>query len=318
MLVTEYVDIKVSSKYLKVYRDLGYICNVNDVINIHISNVAKYSKIRVNAICFICNLEKETNYSSYNISIDKGGYYCCSQKCSNIKVRNTNLDRYGVDVPAKSNIILDKMKKTSLERYGTSNTSSLYFVKEKMKKTNIERYGTSCIFKNDEFNKKIKKTIMEKYGVDNVSKSLYIKEKKEKTMMDRYGVKNPFRLPESVEKSQKNNMKTPLLRYKNTEILYQGSYELDFLDKYENLNIQNGKRIKYYFNNLDSIYISDFYLPEYNLIIEIKSTYTYNYDLDKNLSKQKATIQQGFNFIFIIDKKYDDFEIIIKNKSLNL
>ena len=42
--------------------------------------------------------------------------------------------------------------------------------------------------------------------------------------------------------------------------------------------------------------------------MEIKSSYWYEKDLDKNLDKQKSCLEQGYNFIFIINKNYEEFE----------
>ena len=64
---------------------------------------------------------------------------------------------------------------------------------------------------------------------------------------------------------------------------------------------------KYIFENNDHYYFSDFYLKLKNLIVEIKSKYTYEKYLDKNLIKQKTTIGLGYNFMFIIDKNYEEF-----------
>jgi hypothetical protein len=58
---------------------------------------------------------------------------------------------------------------------------------------------------------------------------------------------------------------------------------------------------------------ADFYLEKLNLIIEIKSSYTYNYDLEKNLSKEKFSKLNGYNFLFLIDKDYNTFDEILKN-----
>ena len=55
------------------------------------------------------------------------------------------------------------------------------------------------------------------------------------------------------------------------------------------------------------VYYPDYYLPEYNLIVEIKSDYTYKKELDKNICKRKSCVEQGYNFIFIINKNYDEF-----------
>ena len=55
----------------------------------------------------------------------------------------------------------------------------------------------------------------------------------------------------------------------------------------------------------------DFYLPDYNLIIEIKSSYTYNYDIERNITKKKYSIENGYNFIFIINKDYSELNSIL-------
>ena len=68
--------------------------------------------------------------------------------------------------------------------------------------------------------------------------------------------------------------------------------------------------INLFFDNKNKIYFSDFYLENKNLIIEIKSSYTFNVDLKKNLAKQNACIEQGYNFIFIIDKNYDELIVL--------
>ena len=84
--------------------------------------------------------------------------------------------------------------------------------------------------------------------------------------------------------------------------------------------ISNGPSIEYILesNNTNHTYHSDFFIENLNLIIEIKSTYTYNIHLDKNLMKKKYSKLNGYNFIFIIDKDYTEFENIInhlKNKN---
>lgn len=58
-------------------------------------------------------------------------------------------------------------------------------------------------------------------------------------------------------------------------------------------------------------YFPDFYLPDFNLIVEIKSDYTYNIDLDKNKAKESFCKNMGYNFIFIIDKDYKIFDRLI-------
>lgn len=317
MIISKLVDVKIGSKNKKHYEDLGYISNYGDIITVNIKDVPKFSQVRISAKCFVCEEIKTPKYCSYSLSIEKGGFYYCSQKCSNIKVRMTNLERYGEEVPSKSKEVYNKMIQTNLDRYGVENPGEYKEFKDKIKITNLDRYGVESVFKNENIKNKIKETTIFKYGVDNISKSDDIKRKKEKTMKDRYGVSCILSLPNIRDKAQKSNMKVPIKSYNNTNLKYQGSYELDFLNNYNYLNIENGKTIKFYLNDKEHIYFSDFYLPDYNLIIEIKSEYTYNFDLEKNIEKQKYSIINGFNHIFIIDKNYTELENIIKKDSLN-
>ena len=43
-------------------------------------------------------------------------------------------------------------------------------------------------------------------------------------------------------------------------------------------------------------YFPDFYIPKDNLIIEVKSTFTYNKELEKNLLKEQCVKDAGFKY----------------------
>jgi predicted nuclease of restriction endonuclease-like RecB superfamily len=117
------------------------------------------------------------------------------------------------------------------------------------------------------------------------------------------------------EKQSKSSYKTDI--YDNID--YQSTYELDFLEKYyDNIRIEKINPIKYFLNENEHYYHPDFYLPDYNLIIEIKSSYTYDYDLNKNLAKKEYSIKYGYEFLFIIDKDYKDFESYISSNPTGL
>ena len=75
------------------------------------------------------------------------------------------MKKYGVDIPAKSDII-----------------------KERNKKKNLERYGTEHFFQSDEFKRKAKETWKNNLGVDNPLKSREVKEKMKETNLKKYGV----------------------------------------------------------------------------------------------------------------------------------
>jgi hypothetical protein len=47
-------------------------------------------------------------------------------------------------------------------------------------------------------------------------------------------------------------------------------------------------------------YFPDIYIKSTNTIIEVKSQWTFDNWKEKNLAKEQACLQQGFNFEFII------------------
>ena len=87
---------------------------------------------------------------------------------------------------------------------------------------------------------------------------------------------------------------------------------MDFLVNFcDNYKIENPKSIDYVFNNKNKKYHPDYYLPDYNLIIEIKSSYTYDREKEKNEAKKEAAINNDFNFIFIINKNYSELILLL-------
>lgn len=249
--------------------------------------------------------------------------------------KKTIIEKYGVDSYSKTEEFLKKYKQTNLKKFGTEYCSQNNEVKEKIKKTCLEKYGNECSLQNieiiektkqtwirnygkihpkqnKEITEKTKQTNLKKYGTACSLQNEKILEKSKRTNLEKYGVEHPFQNNEILIKQQKSAKKIKI--YENTDLSYQGTYEKDFLDKYINiLDINNGLTIKYFFDNEKKYYFSDFYIKSKNLIVEIKSDYIYELQLEKNLAKQKACLEQGYNHIFIINKNYDEFNKNIQN-----
>lgn len=145
-------------------------------------------------------------------------------------------------------------------------------------------------------------------GDKNPSKKKEVREKIRDTAINNYLNSKP------INTFVKGNKKT---FFSGTTLYYQGSYELDFLKNfYGRFNIENGKVFKYIDGNgSERLYVSDFYLPEYNLIVEVKSTYTLlkSKGAVNNKFKEKQVLNEGYNFIFLIDKDYNEFHQNIYN-----
>jgi uncharacterized C2H2 Zn-finger protein len=184
---------------------------------------------------------------------------------------------------AANNKKLTKIKKnTKIEKYGDEN----YVNPEKAKKTNLDIWGCTCTLYNRDINKKVRNTILKNLGCE-----------------------YPMQNKQLFESAQKKAFWSK--EYKG--INYRGSYELDFLEKYQKIfpNIINGPTIRYQYKGKNKIYYPDFLIPSLNLIIEIKNSYLYQRDIEKIKEKEKATIANGFNYILVIDKNYDKLQNIL-------
>ena len=135
--------------------------------------------------CLICG--NPTKFSERN----KEYMDCCSKKCqsksSNAKREQTNIEKYGVSHPMKSDDIKKKQKDTNISTYGVNNVFQIDEIKQKSKRTMEEKYNVEYTFQSPILREKAKKTYMDNYGVDHPMKSYKIKKKKEMTLIEKYG-----------------------------------------------------------------------------------------------------------------------------------
>ena len=281
MILTKKIKIRMNGKHIQKYRILGYQCVHNDIIEVNMKDVPLLSKVKVEVKCDYCGLEKSIKYCDYNSSLFKGGKYSCIN-CSSIKNRENTFIKYGIDSTNKLEETKQNKIKSCLEKYGVKNISEIS--QDKVRKSKKERYG------DEKYNNRLKAL---------------------KTMKERYGVDNALQDKELFNKQQKSGFKMK----EHNKIKYRGSYERDFLIKFNNIEICEGISLKYFYDGKNRTYHSDFYPPKYNLICEIKSLYYYNKYLEKNLLKKEACERNGYNFIFIIDKNYEPLFSFLKSGS---
>lgn len=92
---------------------------------------------------------------------------------------------------------------------------------------------------------------------------------------------------------------------------YQGSYELTFLKYCDTLGvldkITRGPIIKY--KGLDGkqhYYLSDYFIEELNIVIEIKSTHFWRLKEETNKIKMKTALK-SYKYVLVLDNKFEDF-----------
>lgn len=257
----------------------------------------------------------------------------CSRKCSAIisghkdpearkkiteKSKKTCLMRYGVDSPSKLDEFKDKVKKTNIEKYGKDspmkNTEIQKKQFKKMQETNIKRYGVKSTLSDERTKEKIRNTLLNKYGVDHQWKSELIRKKSGDTMESRYGARIYSKTRDWMNRFMLHEWGNRYYEYKmpsGEAIKIQGyeNFALDaLLKEYDESEIEVKKkpRIFYEYEGKRRTYRCDIMIPGESRIIEVKSKFTYELQINKNIEKAKACLSAGYSFEFwIINRKGD-------------
>ena len=135
----------------------------------------------------------------------------CTLKDKNIKNKtiHTWLLNYGVSHPRKSDKIKQKTKQTCLEKYGVDNPFKSKEIQNKAKQTCIDRYSVEYAMQNNDIKQKNKETCLKKYGVEYVTQTELFKQKSKESCLEKYGVEYTFQVDTFREKT----IKTCLEKY---------------------------------------------------------------------------------------------------------
>lgn len=283
--------------------------------------ITRDSKIKF--ICSCGNLYK-TGFRY----IFRSGMKClnCKIEISQKLMNEKNMEKYGVKHPSQLESVKEKKRLKNLKTLGVEYSFQSKEIKQKTKETNLEKYGVENPFQSEQVKQKIKETNLEKYGFEYPNQTNEVKQKIQesckKYWMDKYGVENAIQVPEFFEKSQRNSRRLKSYSFPSgKEVKIQGyeRYALNLLIKSyteEDIIVGSGlvPEIFYDYENKIKRYFTDIYIPKNNLMIEVKSIYTMECDIDINLAKRKACLEQGFDFQFWIFDKKQNLQIINKDQ----
>jgi hypothetical protein len=294
--------------------------------------------IKSNSFCIDCanNIKNE---KSKKTNLEK---YGCEHPSQNEDIKNkmieNSLKKYGCKYSTQTQIMKTKSIETNLEKYGVKHAMQCKEIKTKTEDTNIKKYGCKNVFQNEEVKNKIKsnnlikygveyntqlesnkeqfkKTCLEKYGYENPSQNEEIKKKKIETSLKNWGVEYPFQNSEIMEKNIKQNYKKKEYTFPSNKIIEIQGYENFALDELiidekmdesdiitgiQNVpviwyNDESGKKHRHYV---------DIFIPSQNRCIEVKSTWTYEKQIDIVLLKQNAAKELGYKYsIWVYNNK---------------
>ena len=268
------------------------------------------NKIETYPVCLECGKR---------LKINEGYGVYCSKECANkskyrtLKTKNTKLKRYGDENFVNS----EKAKQTCLERYGVINGGGTFQSQEKIKQTLKKHYGVEHALQNKQLLEKSKHTCLERFGKDNFNKTkeskiryldkLFVEKllnERKKTCIERYNTDSYSKTTEYKKKYKETSLKrfgvdsyTKTKEYK--ERAYQTkkknhTFNSSSIEKEFELYLKENQ-IEYKTQYTSDVYpfSCDFYLPKYDLYLEINAHWTHGgHPFDCNNLEDQTKLEQ--------------------------
>lgn len=257
------------------------------------------------AICEQCGKDHDGTYGS--------GRFCC-RSCSNRWValhQSSEAKSRKVD-KGKKNLTRSGSQTRICSNCGEVFKSNVYYKCPKCRHDEYEEYlkstedysssfvvcpycGRSKHMINNRHLRSHNKTLQDlftEYGSDYKYISDNFSNNKSETGIRKYNLSHITGHPRGKLIRVVHDDKTIVLRSSWEKMLFDILISLELKFQYEGLKIKytNPKRLR------DSVYIPDFYLPDYNLILEVKPSVMIDYVA---LSKRDACINQGYSYEFL-------------------
>lgn len=307
-LLNTYIE-KDDATLIGEYNDIGlrsvieYICGncKKEVCNKTFESIVRYKGL----FCKGCTKNK-TCIKKGTFSYDKDLLLFCIKRDNAVLKDYENI---AVEEVIKYNCKCGKEGNKTFRRINTEGAyckdCSTSIKIENGKRTNLERYGVTCSLASKESKNKSKATNLLKRGVEYALQSKDVRDKIKETFLKKYGFENAMQNPEVADRNLKACL-TPkeYILPNGNKIKVQG-YENHALDIIFNewklisddIIVDRTKVPEIWWlddNNKKRRYFTDIYIPTKNLIIEVKSTWTYN--LEKRITQQKLLASKEFGY----------------------
>lgn len=163
-------------------------------------------------------------------------------------------------------------------------------------------------------------TNLETYGVKNPFQSEEIKIKMRETMLERYGYEHNFQNPNILMQAINSSYRIKEYNAPNGTVFSVQGYEpfaLDYIIKDLGINENDiitdcSKMPTFYYydpvKKTERRYYPDIYIEKDNVIIEVKSRFTYEEHKETNIAKFKAVMKAGYNMEIYIFNRNGELE----------
>ena len=188
----------------------------------------------------------------------------CSDECTVISRKNTNLQKYGCENVLSNHEIYKKCLENTKKKYGVTenitNVSQIKDIQNKIKSTNLARYGKEWYVGTQDRILKTKKRMLEKYGFDSYNKTDDYKRQVQETNLAKYGV--PWNIRSDASQAK---VKETCLKHFGTETFFSSSEHAsntkkraykNFIERLKELNVKN-------FQDVNVLHLQS-YIEEHN------------------------------------------------------
>ena len=168
MLLSKKLWIKAGPVNFKHFKNLGYdIESSKELFEVSVEDLTLGTNVLVDVSCDYCGEILNIPYRRYVKYTKVYNKYSCSKKeCSNQKIKDVCLIKYGVENPFQADFVKEKSKKTFNEKYGVNHQMEIQEVKDKIKKTCLIRYGVEHPAQSEEIKIRTINNNLKKYGVE--------------------------------------------------------------------------------------------------------------------------------------------------------
>ena len=201
------------------------------------------------------------------------------------------LDDFGVCYYAQTDHVKARIAEVNLERYGVPVSSQNPDVHARMLTTNLERYGVPYTLMNPDVKAKADAVILERFGVRNVSQNAEVHSRRLATLFS----SKPFTFPSGRVVTVQGYEGLAI-----TLLLAEGVAETD-------VEVDARKMPTYNYVGVDAAvhrYFPDLWIAKDNLIVEVKSKYTYEIAREVTELKRQSVEAAGQKYrLMIMDPK---------------
>lgn len=212
-------------------------------------------------------------------------------------------DYQNTTVPMRFRCVCGKEGRNSFENFRIGQRcSDPECIMKRKHETSVKKFGATCYTKTKECQDRIKTTCMERYNVEHPMQNAVVYDKSQKTGVTYKTYTFPSGRQEKIQGYEHLAINHLLKTYHEDDIKLGRKEQPDIW-----YNDEKGTKHRYF---------SDIYIPKHNLIVEVKSSWTYKLgtDLGKIQLQEQACKDEGYTYLCLV---FNDHKELIDNEAIN-